>query len=122
MISIANSVRDLINQNLDKKHFFKMASKTLNEPVILQFDCRGQKFAIRNEGKNKYVQDFSNGKKEFYDLVKDPLMEKNIIDIVPHSELSFYENNLYDFFINKLSSNNEELPMAGYCPYQIRLK
>ncbi|MDD4973894.1 MAG: hypothetical protein PHY93_06060 [Bacteriovorax sp.] len=122
MISIANTIKELVNQKLENDKFVNYAKQELEEKIILQFDCRGQRFAIRYDGKSKYVQDFATGKKEFYNLVNDPFMKRNIIDELSQDQRSFFQNNLYDLFLHKLSSSAKELPSTGYCPYQIKLK
>lgn len=122
MEKIVQTIESLAIHNLPETEFFKKARENLKEEIILQFDCRGQRFAIRNDGLSKYVQDFATGNKEFYDLTKDPDMLQNKVDELSSEQLSFYEKNLYKLFTDRLSSDDETLPQTGYCPYQIQLQ
>lgn len=121
MIAIAESIKKLVDLDLSKEEFIKILNESLHEKIILQYDCRGSKFAIRNDGKYKYVENFLDGTKAFYNLTKDPNMSKNIIDKTSPEKISFYRNKMYDIFLHELSKDAKNLPMPGYCPYQIKL-
>lgn len=121
MEKIVQTIKELAPERLSNNKFIALSSKILSDEFMLQFDCKGQRFGVRDNGKYKYMRDFSSGEIKFFELQNDPQMQDNLSEELTSEQVEFYEKKLYDLFLNKLTSNQNDLPSASYCPFQIQI-